>query len=54
MLELNAYFRLHQTVERIRKEAIAEYWEKENREPQIVSQGKFYAFCESKGIKFDE
>ena len=29
-------------------------WEKENREPQIVSQGKFYAFCESKGIKFEE
>ena len=29
-------------------------WEKENREPQIVSQGKFYAFCESKGIKFDD
>ena len=28
-------------------------WEKGNREPQIVSQGKFYAFCESKGIKFD-
>ena len=27
-------------------------WEKDNREPQIVSQGKFYAFCESKGIKF--
>ena len=21
-------------------------WEKDNREPQIVSQGKFYAFCE--------
>ena len=29
-------------------------WEKGNREPQIVSQGKFYAFCESKGIKFEE
>lgn len=29
-------------------------WEKDNREPQIVSQGKFYAFCESKGIKFEE
>ena len=29
-------------------------WEKDNREPQIVSQGKFYAFCESKDIKFDE
>ena len=28
-------------------------WEKDNREPQIVSQGKFYAFCESKGIKFE-
>ena len=29
-------------------------WEKANRESQIVSQGKFYAFCESKGIKFEE
>ena len=29
-------------------------WEKDNREPQIVSQGKFYAFCESKGIAFDD
>ena len=29
-------------------------WKKESREPQIVSQGKFYAFCESKGIKFEE
>lgn len=29
-------------------------WERDNREPQIVSQGKFYAFCESKGIKFEE
>lgn len=27
--------------------------EKDNRELQIVSQGKFYAFCENKGIKFD-
>ena len=29
-------------------------WEKENREPQIVSQGKFYAFCESKGIPMEK
>ena len=29
-------------------------WEKENREPQIVSHGKFYAFCESKNIKFED
>ena len=29
-------------------------WEKDNREPQIVSQGKFYAFCESKGITFED
>ena len=29
-------------------------WEKENRESQIVLQGKFYAFCESKGITFDD
>lgn len=27
--------------------------EKDNRDPQIVSQGKFYAFCENKGIKFE-
>jgi len=27
-------------------------WEKGNREPQVVSQGKFYAFCDKKGIKF--
>ena len=30
------------------------HWEKNNREPQIVSQGKFYTFCESKGITFEE
>lgn len=29
-------------------------WKKESREPQIVSQGKFYAFCESKNVKFEE
>ena len=29
-------------------------WEKDNREPQIVSQGKFYAVCESPGFTFDE
>lgn len=28
-------------------------YEKDNREGQILSQGKFYAFFESKGIKFD-
>lgn len=28
-------------------------WKKDNREPQIVSQGKFYAFCESIEIKFE-
>ena len=27
--------------------------EKDNSELQIVSQGKLYAFCESKGIKFE-
>ena len=27
-------------------------WAKDNREPQIVSQGKFYAICESMEIKF--
>ena len=29
-------------------------WKKESRESQIVSQGMFYAFCESKNIKFEE
>ncbi len=29
-------------------------WEKDNRKPQIVSQGRFYSFCETKGIKFDK
>lgn len=29
-------------------------WEKDNREPQIVSQGKFYAFCERQVIHFEE
>ena len=29
-------------------------WEKDNREPQIVSQGKFYAFCERKGTTFED
>lgn len=28
-------------------------WEKGNREPQVMSQGKFYTFCEKRGIKFD-
>lgn len=46
------------TQEALAKESGVSYatifrWEKENREPQIVSQGKFRAFCESKGIKFD-
>ena len=29
-------------------------WEKDNRAPQIVSQGKFYAFCEKQGVKFED
>jgi Helix-turn-helix. len=29
-------------------------WEKGNREPQVVSQGKFYAFCDEKGIRFED
>ena len=29
-------------------------WERDNREPQIVSQGKFYAFCERKEITFED
>ena len=29
-------------------------WKKESREPQNVSQGMFYAFCESKNVKFEE
>lgn len=28
--------------------------EKDNREPQAISQGKFYAFCERKGIMFEK
>ncbi len=34
---LNHYFRLHQAIERIRKEAIAEYWEKENKDDIIAA-----------------
>lgn len=30
------------------------HWENLPCEPQIVSQGKFYAFCESKGVEFEE
>ena len=37
MSELNHYFRLHQAIERIRKEAIAEYWEKENKDDIIAA-----------------
>ena len=29
-------------------------WEKDNREPQVMSQGRFYAFCEKNGIEFVE
>ena len=28
--------------------------ENDNRAPQIVSQGNYYAFCESKVTKFEE
>ena len=28
-------------------------WEREEREPQMMKQGSFYAFCEKNGIKFD-
>ena len=34
---LNHYFRLHQAIKRIRKEAIAEYWEKENKDDIIAA-----------------
>ena len=29
-------------------------WEKGNRTPQLMTLGRFYAFCEKKGIKFEE
>ena len=29
-------------------------WENENREPQMKTLGKFYAFCREKGIDFWE
>lgn len=29
-------------------------WERGNRVPQVMSQGKFYAFCEKNGIEFEE
>ena len=29
-------------------------WEKDNYGPQIVSQDKFYAFCERKEITFEK
>ena len=28
-------------------------WEKCKRQPQIASQGKFYAFCKKNNIKFE-
>ena len=30
------------------------HWEKKNRELQIISQGKSYTFCESRGVAFDD
>ena len=29
-------------------------WEKGNREPQAMTMGKFYIFCEENGIIFDD
>ncbi len=29
-------------------------WEKGNRTPQLMTLGRFYVFCEKKGIKFEE
>ena len=29
-------------------------WEKGNRTPQLMTLGRFYAFCEKKEIKFEE
>lgn len=29
-------------------------WEKGNREPQAVTLGKFYIYCEQHGITFDD
>ena len=54
-----ARIKLLSTQEALTKELSVYYaticrWKKESREPQIVSQGKFYAFCESKNIKFEE
>lgn len=54
-----ARMKLLLTQEALAKELSVSYtticrWEKDNREPQIVSQGKFYDFCESKGITFEE
>lgn len=28
-------------------------WERENREPQMATLGKFYNFCERKKIRFE-
>ena len=28
-------------------------WERENREPQMATLGKFYNFCEKKEIRFE-
>ena len=55
----HARMKLLLTQEALAKELGVSYaticrWERENREQQIVSQGKFYAFCESKGIHFEE
>ena len=29
-------------------------WEKGNREPQAMTRGKFYMYCEKHGIIFDD
>lgn len=29
-------------------------WEKGNREPQAITLGKFYEYCASHGIKFED
>lgn len=29
-------------------------WERESREPQMMTLGKFYDFCERNGISFDD
>lgn len=37
MLDLKNYFGLHQAIEKIRKKAIAEYWEAENKDDIIAA-----------------